>query len=226
MNERGLSLTEVMVAASLVAVVALSLAITDANRGRIETQIRTNALSLLSQTPAGAAMTHIVANVEEADRLKVVQTGITGIPPTGTVDQGLLQFRRVTCPTPPPAPSCYDTAANFTWWEYRLNGTRLEFLQNNGGTCGTPLPLAEGVSALTFKYRVDPGMAYNNTNIHANVLEYAIEWSDGTQTRTYHSDVTARAIPNSLVGGDPAGTGDSGVGLDTSGVSGPPAQCP
>ena len=218
--ERGVTLTEVLVATALAVVVVVGVFITDATRGRIEQDIRSKAGPRIDQIKPALAIQHIAKRIAKADRIRILNSGIPG-------GQGKMRIRGVDCPTEPPLPACFADGNNFLWEEYRLNGTDLEVLDVTVTGC-TPTPdspLAQNVVSVTFQF-VDGQAAFPNAPCEPfgpgvpqdnNVVGYTLTWSEGPLQHQFVGETTSRLIPCSDVGADFA-LGDSGLGLADAGV--------
>ena len=226
LTQRGVTLTEVLVATTIAVIVVVGFTLTDLGRSRIEQDLRKRAGPRIAQIKPTLALQHLAQRLEQADRLIIVNSGTPG-------GFGILRVRRagVGCPEPI-QPTCYTTAAGFVWEEYRRNGTNLEFVEIPGGVCAAPTVLSDNVTSLTFRFADESpcqpfGVSGPQDN---NTLAYVLTWNDGTQQQEFVGQMTSRLISCSTLPStsfDPGtGTGDSGIGLAPVGVSDPPAACP
>lgn len=230
--ERGVTLTEVLVATALAVIVVVGVFITDATRGRIEQDIRSTVGPRIAQVKPALALQHIAERIAQADRIVILNSGIPG-------GQGKMRIRRVTCPEPV-QPTCFSGPPpnpNFRWDEYRLNGSNLEYFTNiTDAGCGTPEVLAGNIASVTFQF-VDGQASFPNPPCEPfgagvpqdnNVVRYTLTWSEGPLQHQFVGETTSRLIscsnPNLSATFDaPTQTGDSGVGLADAGASDPPA---
>ncbi|MBI3010978.1 MAG: hypothetical protein HYY58_00595 [Candidatus Omnitrophica bacterium] len=209
-----MTLTEVLVATALAALVVIGLGTMDASRGRIQEDLRSRAGAMVAQTLPALSLVELAKSLERADRIVILSPGD-------------IQVRYVyQCPTNPPNPACFDDANNYRWEELRLRNGNLERLLSTA--CGTPEVLADQITSLTFQYKHEAasppgGDPFAPDLSDNNAIEYVVTWSDGPRTHEFRGEVTSRAIPYSDVN---ASNGDSGSGLAPAGVSDPPPACP
>ena len=213
--QRGMTLTEVLVASTLGVVVIMALYSADITRFRIEEELRKRA-TVGASVYAGLAALHLAKHLEAADRLKIV-------PGSGT-----YQVRIPLCAGAADPLACVNDGTTYRWDQYRLNVASqvLEFFSNTGAGCAARIRLAERISALRLDYKDEatlPPPGGEPPNQDNNVVKYALTWDDGAgHTHIFGSEVTSRAIPYSNVGV----TGDeSGCGLLPCGTNDPPAPC-
>ena len=227
-----MTVLEILMASAIAVVVIIGLGVIDVNRSRQQHEMSTRTRTLQDQTGVSLAMSHIAQTIEQADRLNIIHatTGDT------------LQARRFMCPAPscssgcqaePLNPSCFDTGTNYQWVEYRrLSDGTLQFLTNQGGTCGTPLALSDRVTALVFQYATSSvgspppgGNPFGTDTSQNNVVNYSLTWDNGTSQHKFEAHAVSRAIAYSNVNTQgTAGYGDSGSGVGPTGS--PPSVCP
>ena len=217
--ERGMTLTEVLIASALGVVVIIALYAVDNARFRIYEDLRKRS-AVGSETYAALAALHIAKHLERADRLNIPSSGV-------------LQVRIPACAKLADPVACLNDPTKYQWDQYRLNAaaTELDFFINTGAGCGTRTPLAGQITALSFTYkdevtlRPPGGEPANQDN---NVVKYALTWANGPprtgRTHVFGSEVTSRAIPYSDVG---VTGNESGCGLLPCGPPiDPPSVCP
>lgn len=229
--ERGVTLTEILVAMALAVIVVAGVSITDATRGRIEQDIRGKAGPRIAQIAPAMAIQRLAKQMAQADRIKILDSGIPG-------GQGRMRIRRVACGEPVGS-ACFSDSSKFHWDEYRLNGSTLEsFTDVTNGGCGAATVLAGNIVSVTFQF-VDGQGAFPNPPCEPfgagvpqdnNVVGYTLTWSEGSLQHQFVGETTSRLIPCSNLSATfdvPTQTGDSGVGLAAAGVSVPPTiVCP
>ncbi len=221
MDEWGVTLTEILVAMTLVVIVVVGFSITDAGRVRMEKNLRDRAIPRIAQVKAALAVNQIAKQVTQADRIIILNSSTPG----------KMRLRQVTCPEPI-QPTCFTSGANFAWKEYRLNGTNnnVEVLPVTGVGCGSPTVLAESVSSLTFEFVDVSACAFPSAPQDNNVVGYTLTWSEGPLQHQFVGEATSRLVACSNLSATfdvPTQTGDSGLGLAATGVSDPPAVvCP
>ncbi len=218
-NERGMSLTEVLVASIIGLVVIVGIGSIDVTRFRIETKIRNDAGgdAAVEHLRAALATVTIARNLSVADRLYFNDT---------VTAKGIYQVRTpvfiqndpVICPvslgdcrgdTPPAC--CLDIAANYRWDQYALNdengGQLTMYSDLVGAGCGQKTDMARQISA-PFKLEYhdrgkappggnvtflpnSPGPTDNRDN---NVAGYTVTWVDPVTSdrQTFIGEVTSR----------------------------------
>ncbi|MBI2495740.1 MAG: hypothetical protein HYW10_04150 [Candidatus Omnitrophica bacterium] len=228
-----MTLTEVLVATALAALVVIGLGTMDASRSRMQEDLRSRAGAMVAQTLPALSLVEVAKSLERADRIVILDSGIDGVNPNaaaGTGD-GKHKVRYVQCPTSPPDPTCFGDADNYRWEELRLRSGNLERLSNG---CGTTEILADQIASLTFRYKDEAatpppgGEPFDPPDLSDNnAIEYAVTWSEGSRTHTFRGEAIGRAIPYSDVNATlNASIGDSGLGLAPAGISPPPSTCP
>ena len=173
---RGVTLAEVMIAATLGLLVMFG--VTAINLGRINMQIdlRGRGQQVGDEIQPATALLQLINHLERADRINLISTGQPGVQPfSGPADVQLRLFESgnnasPSCPAPScttpgaaPAACCFLIGANFRWVEYRHVDTpdsgsapdAIRFFDNTASGCGnTRLLTGSGrISALTFRYR-------------------------------------------------------------------------
>lgn len=223
---RGLTLTEVLIASALAVVVIMGIGSVDVARLRMEEELKARSGLTTGQGQVALATIQFTKDIATADRLYIMDSGIAGVDPGGTVDQGKLRIRYSDCSTP----ACFDNAASYRWDEYRVQAGKLEKLSDVHVNCSNVRVLASEVGSLTFRFRDEgpppPGGGEPFTGPEDNnALEFSIRWQ-GTDSRTheFHSLAETRAISYSNVEDtDLTGTaGDSGSGVDVPPRDSPP----
>ena len=245
-TRRGVTLTEVLIASAITVVVILGLSLLDAARLRMGEELKARSGLTSGHAQAAVASFHLARELARADRFFIRDSGLAGVNPGGTPpNQGKVQLRFNEACASPGEPSCFDTAANYRWDEYRisgghLDGGHLEHFKDTQANCAKKRLLATQVASLTFRFRDEapapPGDPPFATPEDNNALEYSILWDNGLsgpdhRTHELHGLVESRAIAYSDVPGSDlnAAKGDSGTGVDATGVLGvsvPPAVCP
>lgn len=237
-GERGVTLTEVLIASALTVIVVMGINSLDITRFRIEQDLRqrTGAGSI-SQREAALAVLHLSKALEQADRANILNTGIPGQAPfAGPPGRGNLQVRIPTCPTAPADPTCFDAAANFRWDQYRFDPATqtLRFYSNTASGCTSVKTLASQIESLTIRYMdrapAPPGGdPFGVDPSDNNMVQVTLRWNDGAaispRTHEFQSEVAVRGMAYSDVNAEAAGAGDSGSGLAPLGVSSPPGGC-
>ncbi len=224
-GEAGLTLAEVLVASVITGVILVALVQAYTSQTRLEGQLLVrNSNGGLDFLPA-LAVSQLSTDLKQADRVV--------IPSSSTIKIRRPSFTTAGCTGPAiPAPSCFDSPANYRWVEYKLVGSSLAFYDNIAAGCPPPSVITPQVTA-TFSY-ADPvlpnaaatsappgGEPFAPSTKDNNVVDYDITW---TQTgpvqdpislpngRRFHAKVAIRAGAYSNVNAN-AATNDSGSGL-------------
>ena len=214
MTERGVTLTELLVASTLAAVVAIGISTLEGGRVKMEQEILGRAGLSSDQNWVALATVGMAQRITQADRF-VIDNGT-----------GVFQFRvPVGCMAGgPPATACFDNPANYGWDQYRLTAGQLRLYTNTGAGCGALQVLANNVTGLAFWYidfaPVPPGGAPLLDN---NLMEYSVTWAAGGKSRNFAGRASSRAVSYSNVN---TTLFDSGSGMAPAGVADPPPACP
>ncbi|MBI3322040.1 MAG: hypothetical protein HYZ91_07230 [Candidatus Omnitrophica bacterium] len=240
---RGLTLTEVMIASTLAVVVIVIIGVLDMTRFRMQEDLRRHSPVGSEQGQAALAAFTLGKNLERADRINILSTGIAAAAPTGAVGFGNVQLRRVECAPAPVTPACLDNPASYHWDEYRRVGGALQYFANTQipANCASPVILAREVTSLTFRYvnAAGPppgGDPFAPDPADNNALRYELRWDNGLagtdhRSRRFLSVVLSRAIAYSNVNAQGiGGPTDSGTGIapvdSVNPLFAPPAACP
>ncbi len=211
-GERGLTLTELLVASAVGTAIVLAMTSIDLTRFMIQMDIKNNTSMGSNEALAGLAGVRIAKDLERADRINVINS-----------DPDVLQLRIPIMTTAgctgagviPPA-GCFNIPANFRWSEYRLSGASLQYFEDvagGGGGCPVPYPLVEQITALNFERqdRAQPPPGGEPAADDNNIIEYLITWDDTTgNTHSFRGEVTSRAISYTDLS---VSANDSGLGL-------------
>ena len=222
-NRRGLTLTEVLVAATLGVVVIMGIGLVDVGRFRMGEDLRQRTGISAGQGDVALAAMHLTKNLERADRINL--TAASGIQIRVPSLQG-------ACAVGIPASACFDDPNNFRWDQYRLTAGQVRYYSDTGAGCGTLRVLTTQVTAMTFAYVNDYAGAPPGGEPPVqdnNAVSYSLTWDNGlagpqNRTQIFSGQAVARAVPYSNV--NAAAPGDSGSGLSTGGLPNPPALCP
>ncbi len=231
-SERGITLTEILLAAGIALVIIAGIIVTDITRFRIEQEVNKRAgTTAPGEQQAALATIHFANELAPADRVVLVSSSS-------------LLVRRPHMSTDPcknpvaPPPTCLDNPANYQWDQYVLDvpNKTLKFyshLKRNG--CSVREDMAIQIEQVTFDY-VDASQPPPGGEPFAapslkdnNLLSYLIRWNDGkspARTHDFQGTVAIRAAPYSDVNAGTTILGeDSGTGLAPTAVSSPPAAC-
>ena len=205
-DERGLTLAELLIASTLAFVVVMGITSIDVSRVRVEQDLRQRAAAGYSEEMRAAlAATRFAKSFEEADRIVLYDSGFTGVCPNPSGPRkAKIQVRYVTCPTTPPDATCLNTASNYHWDEYRISGAActsispctIEYLRDIPPTaptppCPAPIVLAGQITSLRFRFldantQAPPGgnplppcPAFDPANPDNNVVQYDLIWDNG-----------------------------------------------
>ena len=207
-TSNGFTLTELLVAMTLAALVAIGIGTVEGSRAKIEQEILQRSGLLSGQADVALAAARIAERLTAADRFNIDNGA------------GLYQFRvPVGCAGAAiPPPSCFDDPANYQWDQYKLNaGGALTLYTKTEAGCATSRVLAKNVAALTLTYfdQASPPPGGDPPVQDNNILQYSLTWDNGMlgankRTRQFTGGVAGRAIPYSKVN---SGATDSGSGL-------------
>lgn len=233
----GITLTEVLIASAVAAVVTVGIVAVDVSRTRFQAELRRRSGVLTDVAQTGlAASIQFARSLEAADRVIIVT-------PNDPADVRLRTFAPTAdcgggCLNPPsgaPAMCCYDTAGNYRWDEYKRTGNELRYYRDLA-TCTGLSVLSREIGSFSVNFtdatpQAPPGgePPLNPVGLDTNTFQYTLLWDNGLAgaqrlTHTFGGTVTSRAIPYSDVN---ATAIDSGTGLAPPGVAGPPAEgCP
>ena len=210
---KGYTLTELLIASAVGAIVMLGMVTMDAPNMRIYTMLRRQ--MSYQHSDAAMAMMHIAQNIKRADRIRLF--GALG-----------MQLRI------PQSPTNLDLAANYRWVQYKYVGaTRQLIYYENIPPCTQQTVIANQITAADFLTGLDiapapPGgdpAAYAPSDL--NQVDYTLTWDNGLTganqlTHRFDGYGTARAIPyQDMYSNFP----DSGRGLTPTNVSPPPPSC-
>lgn len=251
-NQQGVTLTELMVASAIAVVVVLGLGSIDSTRIRMTEEVRRSSnIAPPERSRAAIAALRLAQDLERADRVRILNTGIPGCstcgPFTGPPGRGSIQIRipemnadNAPCTgcvpvgpnPPPPPPCCLQIPANYRWVQHkRVQGPsadpldELRYYATPPG-CGSSEVRAGQITSLTFQFidQAPPppgGDACGPQD--ENLLGYELTWDDGAgRTQTFRGAVAIRAGAYTNLN---ATCSDSGAGLVQAGVSDPPAIC-
>lgn len=239
---------EVLVTVTITGIGLFAFMTTNTSRMRTDQAVRAKRDLVNEQVPAAVIALRLTKDLERADRFVVVGTGISTRTPTGTVGAGDILLRIPNCPTTPPDPTCFDTATNYRWIQYRRDSTTREIVfYRDAFNCTDQLRLGRGsaggqIDTLTFQYRAladpppggDPDPAIFSASSYGgdlNAIEFTFEWDNqlpgaAHRNRVFRGLVPSRAIPYSDVNAGAGGLGDSGTSLAPSTTVGaPPPGC-
>ena len=231
-GKRGVTLTEVLIASTVMGAVILVGMTLNQNRLGIQEQ-----LSVGQDVPAALAAVQLMQDLERADRVRIVDAA--------TIQIRRPQMTTAGCTGVIPAPACFDDAANYRWVEYAhvnvdagIPGRdALRVYDNTTVGCATTRVLSGQIGLVQFAYADaaaappggDPFAPSTDDN---NVVDYQVRWNGpvlggvvlSPTSRLFRGQVAIRAAPYSHVNANGA-SGDSGLGLAPVGVSNPPAVC-
>ena len=212
LTTRGITLTEILVASALAAVIAIGIATLEGSRAKVEQEVIRESGVASDQGAVALATIGMAQRITQADRV-VINNGT-----------GVFQFRApVGCMAGVPAPNCFDNAANFGWDQYRLTGGQLRLYTNTGAGCGNLQNLANNVTGLSFAYIDFASAPPDGWVPDNNLIEYAVTWLESGKDRQFRGRVVSRAVAYSNVN---ATGNDSGSGMAPTGIAPPPAACP
>lgn len=199
MSRRGFTLTELLFASVIGVGIILALANVDVARIRIGQKAQ--GVSEIQLEP-GLAVTHLTRSILRADRANLISASN-------------LQLR-----LPPESGTGLDDPANYTWVQYRLDGTQVVYYKD-ASVCTRGSTFNE-VDGLTLQYRDEalapPGGGEPLGGPDNNVLEILITSIQDPRTGqqvTFRGQGTLRA----------SGYTDLANGLLPAGVGEPPASC-
>ena len=246
--QRGMTLSEVMIASVVAFVVVIGIGAVDVTRFRIEEDIRQRAALVSPEHEEAARATILITKgFERADRIN--RLGASSIQvriPESDFDCPVAPTADCTavctgCTGALPPSCCLEIAKNYRWDQYRLSGTNLEVYRDRAATAACPAAqvLARQISSLSFDYlhvaAAPPGgeaLDLDGDGVKEpednNLMTYALTLANGGRTHTFRGSVTIRDGVYSDLNTSPAGRlGDSGSGLAAAGVDDvPPGSCP
>ena len=204
MNERGMTLMELLLASGLALGVIFGITSVDVMRVRIQEDLlqRSGQAGAVSdRSNAALASLHIARHLEDADRVALP------VP-------GRLQLRV-------PVGLTFDVPANYRWDQYSHDAFTnvLRYYSNTAGGCGSVMVLAEQIGAVTFAYADEaPAPPWDPAGADPNVVAYTVEWNNGAgRSQVFPGEVTMRSKAYT----------DLPTGLEWQGLDfGPPAVCP
>ena len=241
MTARGMTLTEVLVASTVAALVAIGITAVEVSRARNQAELRRRSGVLTDVAQTGLAASILFArNLENADRVIIranadpADLWLRTVAPTVNCGSGCINP-----PSGAPVPCCYDQSANYRWDEYRRTGNELRYYRdvtNPVVLCTDLTVLSREIGSFSADFvdatqQAPPGgePPIGGAGADNNAVQYALIWDNGLSgaqqlTHTFGGTVISRAIPYSNVN---AGAGDSGSGLAPAGVGNPPVgSCP
>ena len=239
-KEGGLTLLEVMVASVIALFVLFGIGSMDVGRVRMENELRLRSSTSSEQGKVPLAALSLTKALERADRIRIIDTGITASTPFTTANLADIQIRTfdptTACGTGCtgagviPDPCCFDIPANYRWDEYKRDaGANEIWLYRDAAAGCVKRVLAGEATEMTAEFRDqaaappggDPAIG-GQAGADNNTIEFRIRWSNGTDSQDFKGQVTSRAIPYTNVG---TSLGNSGWGQASSDI-GPPASCP
>jgi len=208
-NARGFTLTEVLLASLLAAIVVFGTNSLFNAAVRIQQFVMERSRGSgpgSEEAAAGYAAFHVTKHLEVADR--VVRLSADSI-----------QLRVV-----PENQADLDDPTLYRWDQYRWDAPAQEFRFYEGSVCASPLVLARQITGFTIDYRdrgpLDPptppaappglGPVFITGPEDNNIMEIVITWSDGTRGHAFRFEHTSRQMGYTDLG---ANAGDSGSGL-------------
>jgi hypothetical protein len=130
-SNRGITLTELLVASTVSFAVILGITQVDMTRLHLLDQIRQRSTGL---SELGLALAHMARSLQRADRVYLPDR----------LDPTVVQFRTPLDPT-----AGLDTAADYQWAQYRLVGNEIRFYD---GGCGVAQRFGR-IGTLSVQYR-------------------------------------------------------------------------
>ncbi|MBI4342302.1 MAG: prepilin-type N-terminal cleavage/methylation domain-containing protein [Candidatus Omnitrophica bacterium] len=225
--EGGLTLIEIIVATTIGMVVMAGIVMVDAGRSRMQVQLLDASKQTSEEQQVGVAMILLGKDLERADRVNILNTGVPGNAPyVSPPGFGNVLIRiPLGCMGAAPPPSCFNTAANYQWVQYRRVGNELRLY-----TCGGPMrviarelgdtPTNKGFEIRYKNTEADPP-PWGGPVVDTNVFEYTITWDNGlsgslAREHTFTGTSTMRNFGYMNINAGIAGPGDSGTGLPDS----------
>lgn len=222
-SQRGVTLTELLVAAAASLIVILAVTTTDTGRVRIDQDIRRHSgVIRFNHGLAALAAWRIAKGIENADRAVLVSPDASGV-------SAILQVRIPPTGATPPL----ETAAAYVWDEYRLTNDQLLAYRNIKAGCAAAEVLASEISAVQFSFRDEqpspPGGEPFPDGADNNMVRVRMRWAAGSESHAFEEQIAIRSTPYSNVSASCPGGGascDSGRGLAAPGVDdAPPTTC-
>lgn len=223
--EQGFTLIEMMVVTTIAMIVAAGVISMDAGRARLGVALLENSKQASEEQQAGVAAIQLGKDLERADRVNILSTGIPG-------GFGDVQIRAplgcMGAAAPPPA--CFDTPANYAWIEYKRVGNNL--WRYEPGCVGRMVARQLGDTAqnqgfeIRFKGTGAGPASWGFPADEVNVFDYSITWDNGlagpaAREHTFSGTSTMRSFGYMNVNRGIAGAGDSGTGLAVSTIAVP-----
>lgn len=228
-TERGLTLTEVLIASTLALVVVIGIGSVDVARVRIDQAIREEVgLSTPERLRAALAALQVAKQLEGADRAVLATLGGVNyyyqfrIPELDTDCPTVTASCPVVCTGctgPTPSPCCFDIATNYRWVQYRWDPTTetLKFYDNTVAGCNPVVlstqtgDLGGFITSFRFEERLAPPGGNpqllsdtmtegGKTLADNNVVHYYLEWRDsGAHEEIFEGEITLRGASYSNV---------------------------
>ena len=231
-RERGFTLMEMMVVTVIAMIVAAGIITMDAGRTRLGVQLLENSKQASEEQQAGVAAIQLGKDLERADRVNILNTGVPGVAPFGPpAGFGNVQIRTpVGCMgAASPAPACFDDPTNYAWVQYRRVGNDLLRYDDTGSGCGSVRTVARQLGATPqndgfeffFQDTTAGAPTWGVQADEVNVFNYTITWDNGllgpnAKEHTFDGNSTMRNFGYMNVNRGIAGPGDSGTGLAVS----------
>ncbi len=219
MNTRGLTLMELTVASAISLVIILAMGQVDLTRLLLADQARNEASR---GSEASLVMASLIRDAQRADRVNLLSPSEVQLriphPTCGAA---------CACTNGVPTALCLDQAGAYRWVEYKLVRSDVVFYGNTANGCGTSRAFRD-IGGFTVRY-LDASQAPPGGDPQVqdnNVLQVMVTTTDpqaGSMTYTNTATLRAEAYTNLITRS--MGSGDSGVGMDTAGVSAPPSGC-
>lgn len=208
-KEGAFTLIELLIAATLGFVVILAIGQIDVTRIYLSQQVSPG-------DDVNLAMVHIGKQLEGADRIVLVSTGVAGLAPDNGFANVLMRV---------PIGTAFDIAGNYGWFQYLHTGTTVEFRPN----CGGPAMIFNNIDHFNAQFideaQAPPSGAANEpfAGEDNNLLRFEMATlAPAPGIPVYVSQTTIRAGGYTDVNASSAARWDSGAGLAPLGTSDPP----
>jgi len=213
----GVTITELLVASTIAAVIALGLSTIESHRAQMQQALRRQAGLLSSKDEAAQAVLFLTRAIEQADRINIINPGTVQLRSFRPTVDTLVP--PCACTTGSMDSCCFNIAGNYVWeqFSYDLPTKQVWWYRGTTTGCADMMRLADQMTAMTIQYQ-SPGL---------DMLQYDLLWDDENgESRAFRGSVYSQAVSYASESSEMVAAGDSGFGSDWSGVSPPPPVCP
>lgn len=213
----GVTITELLVASTIAAVIALGLSTIEGNRAQMQQALRRQAGLTSSKDEVAQAVLFLTRAMGQADRINIVNPSTLQVRSFRPTIDTLVP--PCTCTTGSIDSCCFNIAGNYVWEQFShdLPTKQLRWYRGTTTGCTDMIRLADQMTAMTIQYQ-SPGL---------DMLQYDVLWDDENgESRAFRGSVYSQAVSYASESFEMVAAGDSGLGSDWTGVSPPPAVCP